>query len=100
MSISKPPINRGFPVQIWPLTEPPFAIAVATVEYRIGDSHADSSLGGGALACTTAIKANLGAGRAPLGAATTIIESQPNHATVTDLSWTDSITEGEQNGVP
>jgi hypothetical protein len=66
---------------------------------RTGDSHADSSLGGGALVYTAATGANLGA-RAPLGAAAAVIEDRSNHDTVVGLSWIDSITEGEQNGVP
>jgi hypothetical protein len=82
-------------VRIWPLAEPPFAIIAATIEL---ETHADSTLGGGALACTTTARSNLGAG-APLGAAAAIVRAWLNHATAAGLSRTDFTAEGEQNRI-
>jgi hypothetical protein len=62
-------------------------------------SHTDSTLGGGALACTATAQANLGAG-APLGATATVVEDRPNRATTVGLLWTVSAAVGEQNGDP
>jgi hypothetical protein len=62
-------------------------------------SHTDSTLGGGALACTATAQANLGAG-APLGATAAVVEDRPNCATTVGLLWTVSAAVGEQNGDP
>jgi hypothetical protein len=74
-----------------PLPPPPSS-------YQTGASCADSTLGGGALACTIAIGANHGV-REPLGIAATIVGDRLNHATAADLLCMDSAAKGEPNGV-
>jgi hypothetical protein len=67
--------------------------------YRIGVPHVDSLFGGGAPTYIAITGALLGAGALLEGAPATV-EDQPSHTVAASSPWTDSITKGEQNGVP
>jgi hypothetical protein len=67
--------------------------------HRIRLSCVDSPLGGGAPTNTTTVREVLRAGAPPRGAPA-IVKDRSNYTIVAGSLWTDSIAEGEQNGVP
>jgi hypothetical protein len=85
-----------YPVQIWPNPSRHCRATTLQSSHHIGDTRADSSLGGGSPTYTITVRGVLGAG-VPLDAAPIVVEDRQSRAIVASLERAISAAVSLQN---